>query len=96
MKYIAQLGLILILLTIFTATVFADDKHGQSDRRASAGDNDKRKGVFEKDKHGGSEHRKLAKDKNNHDRIFADKNNGETNQLPNMFKSENEHGIDAT
>jgi hypothetical protein len=52
--------------------------------------------VFANENHEESHHHANARDSNGHNSVLPDENNGESDHLPNMFKSANEHGIDAT
>ncbi len=88
---IAKLGLTSALLTILLAApVFANENHGKSHHRSSDGDNGKHNSVFT------DKHHKHGKSHRGADAEDDDRHASESDSLPNMLESTNEHGIDAT
>nr|MBA2483561.1 hypothetical protein [Nitrosomonas sp.] len=86
MKYIATLGMIFILLSLLSFTVYANDDHTEFDLHEKIDNNNGHIGVFTeatKAKHGKSEHGKHDDDSDNDDHFIADNNNGDTDHLPN-------------
>ncbi len=79
-----------------SADIFADKKHSEAGRQGHTDGNDPHNRALADENHDESKPREHDDNNDELIRVFADENNGETDQLPNMLKSENEHGIDAT
>lgn len=95
---IIKVGLISVLLTILAAPVLADKDHDGSRHRAHDGEKERHHSEFKERKHGKSHRRGHRHDEDNdkHASNDNDDNHGEPDNMPNMFESENAHGIDAT
>lgn len=99
---LTKVGLISALLTILAAPVHANENHGGSHHHAHDEDNGRHHHASKERKHGKS-HRRGHRHGHEHDehnnRHAGDaegENHGESDSMPNMFESENAHGIDAT
>lgn len=99
---LTKVGLISALLTILAAPLHANENHGGSHHHAHDEDNGRHHHASKERKHGKS-HRRGHRHGHGHDEHnnrhagnAEGENHGESDSMPNMFESENAHGIDAT